>query len=185
MPGHFPAVFGRERAVACAATVKSPGAKIKSVSWADKTGPMIQRIQSLYLLLAAAAGFGLLGLPFASSNEAVSAPSMFADRLYSIQDQIALLVIFSVAAALALAGIFLFNNRSLQMRLAQISFIANFIGLLLAIILFIQDPVMSSATKVDDSWGLYLPLISLVFLILALRSINKDDKLVRSMDRLR
>ena len=110
---------------------------------------------------------------------------MFADRLYSIQDQIALLVIFSVAAALALAGIFLFNNRSLQMRLAQISFIANFIGLFLAIILFVQDPVMSSATKVDDSWGLYLPLISLVFLILALRSINKDDKLVRSMDRLR
>jgi hypothetical protein len=35
------------------------------------------------------------------------------------------------------------------------------------------------------AFGSVLPIFSLVFLILAIRGINKDEKLVKSLDRLR
>jgi ABC-type polysaccharide transport system permease subunit len=37
----------------------------------------------------------------------------------------------------------------------------------------------------SKAFGIYLPLVALVFLIMANRAIKRDDKLVRSADRLR
>jgi hypothetical protein len=146
---------------------------------------MIQRIQSLLLLLAAGGSLSLLGLPFASSSEVLSA-SVFADRKYAIFDQPALLALFILGGALALIAIFLFKNRTLQMRLTIFSFIANLIGIILAVVLYMQDPIANAeGVSVQDGIGLYPPIIALILLLVALRFIRKDDKLVRSMDRLR
>lgn len=146
---------------------------------------MIQRIQTIFLLLASAAAFGLLALPFASTNEVIEASGLFADKQYEISDHIALLLLFCAAGGLSFVSIFLFKNRKSQLLLGRISVIANLIGLILAVVFFLQDsPNMGEITP-DDGLGLYLPFLFLVFAILALRYIQKDEKLVRSMDRLR
>ena len=146
---------------------------------------MLQRIQSIFLALAAAASFGALGLPFATTTQAVKGSMIFSDGAYSVQDQIALLVLFAVGGALSLAGIFLFRNRATQMRLSIFALIANLIGIVFGVIFFMQNSNDVGDNMIKDGIGAYLPIAALVFLLLAYRFINKDEKLVRSMDRLR
>lgn len=146
---------------------------------------MIQRIQSLFLLLAGGASLGLLGLPFAKTSQPVAQSAFFADGLFNIMDHPAIMGIFLGAGVLSLISIFLFNNRSNQARVAQLAIVANIIGLLLAVVLFMQDSAVQTDAMVDDQLGLFLPPISLICLFLAIRSIRKDEKVVRSMDRLR
>lgn len=146
---------------------------------------MLQRIQSIFLFLAAAAAFSLLALPLASSSQAVNNSAFFADGLYTITDHVALLILFILAGVLALLSIFLFNNRQTQTRVAIFAFIANFIGLVLAILFYMQDPAVQAEVQINDKPGVFLPLGFMVLILLALRFIRKDEKLVRSMDRLR
>ena len=70
---------------------------------------MIQRIQTVFLLLAAAAAFCLFAFPFASTAQAVSASDMFADGFYDISDNIALQILFSLAGVLAFVSVLLFK----------------------------------------------------------------------------
>ena len=146
---------------------------------------MIQRIQSIFLLLAAASGFGTLAIPFATTPQLVQASPLFADGNYSTNDNIGLGVLFVVAGALALAGIFLFKNRQAQMKAGRFAIIANILGFVLAVILLWQDVANLENVTIEDGIGAYLPLAFLVFAILALRFIKKDEALVKSMDRLR
>lgn len=143
---------------------------------------MIQRIQSIFLLIAAIASFALLGTPFASAKKTIASP-IFADSVYNLNDHIALLLIFVVAGALALSSIFLFKNRATQMRIASISMVANLIGVGFALFLLFQNKVDFNSLAL--SVGAFLPVIAIVFELLANRFIRKDEKLVRSMDRLR
>ena len=64
--------------------------------------------------------------------------------------------------------------------------VANIIGLVLAVLLFMQDSAyVTSEAGVDDGVGLYLPILFTVFAFLAQHYINKDEKLVQSSNRLR
>jgi len=146
---------------------------------------MIQRIQSVFLFLAAASGFGILAAPFATAPQQVEASPLFADAAYSTGDHIGLLVLFALAGALALAGIFLFKNRPVQLKISRLALIANILGFVLAVILFWQDVSNLENVDIKDGLAAYLPLAFIVFAILALRSIGKDEALVKSMDRLR
>ncbi|MEN0049069.1 MAG: DUF4293 domain-containing protein [Bacteroidota bacterium] len=149
---------------------------------------MIQRIQSIFLLLASAACFGLFGLPFATTDKAVAASELFADSQYEITDHIALIILFVLAGALSLVAIFMFNNRPLQINLSRVSFIAAIIGFVLGLILFFNDGIVESGANLpdpSDGFGTALPILAGIFLLLAIRAINKDEKLVRSSDRLR
>ena len=146
---------------------------------------MIQRIQSLFLFLAAACAFGLFGLPFASMAEPIAQSDIFADGIYNIMDHIGTMVLFGLAGALALVSIFLFNNRKLQMSLSRFAIISNVIGFILAIVLFYNERATMGPQDPDDQLGIFLPILFIVFALLALRFIGKDDKLVKSMDRLR
>ena len=146
---------------------------------------MIQRIQSLFLLLAAAATFGLFGLPFATTSEEVVASEIFADSRYDLMDNVGLLVFFGIGGLLALVSIFLFRNRRLQMRLTILAFVLNLVGIIFGVIYFMQNSGATSEAKVDDGLGLYAAGAAVVLLLLAYRFIGKDEKLVKSMDRLR
>lgn len=143
---------------------------------------MIQRIQTLFLALAAACAFGLFGLPFATSS-AVSASTLFSDGVFNLQDHPAILGAFCLAGALTLISIFLFNNRKTQLLLGRFGIIANVIGIVLVIVFFMQDA--GAPDEPNDELGIYLPILFLVFAALAQRGIMKDEKLVKSMDRLR
>lgn len=146
---------------------------------------MIQRIQTVFLFLAAASGFGTLAAPFATTPEMVQESALFADGTYATDDNIGLAVLFALAGALALGAIFLFKKRQVQLKLNRFAIIANILGFVLAIILFWQDLSSLGNTSLNDGAGAFLPFSFLLFAILAQRFIKKDEKLVRSMDRLR
>lgn len=146
---------------------------------------MIQRIQSLFLLLAGGLTFGLLGVPFAGTPEAVSASPLFADSSYTITDSPILLAFYLLGGVLALVSIFLYQRRTVQIRMSIFSFIAILLGVVLTVLQFVQDPVMEQAVQPDDRIGIFFPVVSLIALLVAQRFIRKDESLVRSMDRLR
>ncbi|MCG8330878.1 MAG: DUF4293 domain-containing protein [Chitinophagales bacterium] len=146
---------------------------------------MLQRIQSIFLFLAGGASLGLFGLPFATIPSAIPESTIFADAVYNIQDQIALMALFGLAGAFAILAIFLFRKRTLQMRFAIFAFIANLIGVIFGVLFFMQNSADADAQQINDGFGIYLPIGAMVFTLLAYRFISKDEKLVKSMDRLR
>ena len=71
------------------------------------------------------------------------------------------------------------------MRLAVFSTIAAIVGSILTVVLFMQEGLNKSKEAINDGLGLYMAIAALVFTLLAYRFVNKDEKLVRSADRLR
>ena len=144
---------------------------------------MIQRLQSVFLLLAAVC-FGLeFKLPFASSNQA--AEGLFSDQVYDISDHIVLQGLTIIGTVLCLGLILLYRNRALQRRLSYLAITVAIILPVIAILIYSNQTAQLSDIEIYDQAGLYLPLGMVVFIALALRFIKKDDRLVRSMDRLR
>ena len=146
---------------------------------------MIQRIQSIFLLLAAGASLGLWGLPFARTPQAIERSEIFNDAVYNLQDQVGLMVLFSLAGALAFLGIFLFRNRSLQMKMSMSALLLNLGGLVFGIYYLAQHITEQGEKALQDAAGMYLPVAAILFTFLAYRFIKRDEKLVKSMDRLR
>ncbi|MBP7273268.1 MAG: DUF4293 family protein [Saprospiraceae bacterium] len=146
---------------------------------------MIQRIQTIFLLLAGAAAFALFAVPFAGVSAPVPNSVMLADAQYSVQDNIALTILYVVAGLLPLIGIFLYQNRTSQLLVSRIALIGNIIGAVLAVVLFMQESPQIGDKQVTDGFGAALPLLAIIFLIFAQRNIRKDQAIVSSMDRLR
>ncbi len=147
---------------------------------------MLQRVQTIFLFLAAAAAFALFALPFATTSQQVAASVNFSDGFYDLQDNVGLLVLFLGAGVLTLISIFLFKNRKNQLLLGRFAIIANLIGLVLAIVLYYNDSdKIPDHVAIEDGFGLYMPILFLIFALLAQRYIIKDNRLVSSMDRLR
>jgi len=143
---------------------------------------MIQRVQSLYLILAVIVS-GLLAFifPFYIYNgEMVGIEQAFrADSLLLK----AIASLFMLSAVLALVSLFLFKNRNTQIVINRLNIILNF--LLLGLIVY-QLQTLSGETSVSEKGiGSFLPLIVVVLLSLATKAILKDERLVKSADRLR
>lgn len=139
---------------------------------------MIQRIQTIYLFFASLCGWALFGLPFATATQATQ--GIFEDGRFNIYDNIGLLVLAGTVSAIALLSIFLFNNRKLQMNIGKVNMILGFGLMAWASYWFLE--VINIA---DFGAGLVMPLLVLILTFLANRNILKDEKLVRSADRLR
>ncbi len=146
---------------------------------------MIQRIQTLYLALAGLGLLGTFGLPFAATPEAVATSQLFADGHFDVHDHVVLTVLAALGGLTAFAAIFLFKNRPLQLRITLLSLVAAILLLIVAVVLFLNDAGSLGEISPQDGWGVALPLVAIVLLILAQRRIRKDEELVRSMDRLR
>lgn len=145
---------------------------------------MIQRVQSLFLLLAAGGGIGALLLPYAKAPSDAQEAGILADGLFDAQDHLALLVLFGLAAALAFLTIFLFKNRPLQMTFCWIDVLFFLGGLGFAGYLLYEAGAFEQMSLMWG-FGLLPPLLGIVFALLARNYIHRDHKLVRSMDRLR
>ena len=135
---------------------------------------MVQRIQSLWLLFAGICGFTTLKLPFYIGSKG-NTPAEDFTAVSSTY-----LVILAVAVAVvALIDIFLYKNRGLQLKLGLAGFAGSILYLGLAF----------SKTKQYDTGGIALTSVFSfaipVFYLLAIRGIYKDEKLVKSADRLR
>ena len=146
---------------------------------------MIQRIQSIFLLLSSLAMGVLFGVPFATSEKADAA--LFSDKIYDVYDHPALLVLVGLAAAIAFLNIFLFKKRSIQIRLDYL-YITLSVVLLVLVLFLVFGSGSESAQQIginENYLALSMPVVGIVFAVLANRFISKDDKVVKSMDRLR
>ena len=136
---------------------------------------MLQRIQTVYLLVAAGISAGLIFVfDLWTNNEELK---VFAKQEASY------FYLFLGSAALSLISIFRYKDRQSQFVLGRLNIILNFI--LLGLFVY-RSLSLSGETDVSEKGiGMLLPIISIVFLVLANKAIKKDEDLVKSVDRLR
>lgn len=143
---------------------------------------MIQRIQSIFLLLGSGACFSLFGLPVADTDTAQAGSELFADQEFTLFDNPILMILIGLAGLLLFVDIFLFRNRKLQSTLSKLSIAIITGGIGLGFYELSNDSAQEAATVAS---GTLFPLIAIIMAYLASVFINKDEKLVRSADRLR
>jgi len=144
---------------------------------------MIQRLQSVFLLLASAGFWSLFALPIGTSSSSFGA--IYKNQTLDLQDNIGLLGLAVAGGLLALIAIFLYRNRKLQASIGYIVLILSLALAGMAYWLYSTNIPSESTTTVSLAIGFFLPLVSLVMTMLATVFINKDERLVKSMDRLR
>lgn len=136
---------------------------------------MLQRIQTVYLLLAAGISAGLIFVFNLWTTDA--------GTIVFAQDNMLYFGLFLGSTVLSLISILMFKNRQLQFVLGRLNIILNFI--LLGFFVY-QSLNLSGETAVSEKGiGMLLPLVSIVLLALANKAIKKDEDLVKSVDRLR
>jgi hypothetical protein len=135
---------------------------------------MLQRIQTVYMMLALIAG-GILPFVFPLWTDGVK-DIYFVDRTEYI-------ALFGLSTALALLAIISFKKRKQQFVMNRLNMILNLI--LLGLFLYRTLTVPGGANAPEKGIGMFLPIVSIVFLVLANKAIKKDEDLVKSVDRLR
>ncbi|GAA4745253.1 DUF4293 domain-containing protein [Flavisolibacter ginsenosidimutans] len=136
---------------------------------------MIQRIQSVWLLLAAIFAAITFSVPFyvGTPLSADIAPQLTA------KSNMLLIVLTVLTGLTAFASIFLFENRKLQLKVA----VAGLVLTLALLTDYILQLKYFTAGAFALSCVLHFGILGLY--ILAIRGIRKDQKLIKSLDRLR
>ena len=158
---------------------------------------MLQRIQSLYLAIVAIACIMLFFFPLANYYHELQGNYKF--FIYGIRSMdpepkvqfspyFTLPLIFLVVASFifTVSTILLFKNRPLQIRMCAFNVLTNIV--LIMVVFFFYATKIKSLTLIEPDYnytGMAMPLVSLLFLVLANKAIRKDEALVRSSDRLR
>jgi peptidoglycan/LPS O-acetylase OafA/YrhL len=136
---------------------------------------MIQRIQTLYLLLASGISAGLIFVfHLWTNNDAI--------KVFALDDY-SYLGMFVGSALLSLISIFNFKHRKSQFVMGRLNIILNFI--LLGIFVYQSQNLFGETNVSEKGIGILLPIFSIVCLVLANKAIKKDEDLVKSVDRLR
>ncbi|PZX64689.1 DUF4293 domain-containing protein [Hydrotalea sandarakina] len=138
---------------------------------------MIQRIQTLWLLLTAACAFISLKLPFYTGNVMENQSSVF--KSLTASSSLLINIITVIIGVFAIVFIFLFKNRKRQLWLTFLLFVLTILQIVL---LYFQ-----TSSFVQGTWAISILIyIAMpILLILAMRGIYKDEQLVKSVDRLR
>lgn len=144
---------------------------------------MIQRIQSIYLLIATALSGGLIF--FLNLWVTEQGIEFFAlDSLSSTNLVLAsVFVLFIASAILTFITIFQFKKRQLQFVLGRLAILINFI--LVGILVYFSQNLSGEMQVSEKGIGLLIPVFTIVFVVLANKAIKKDEELVKSVDRLR
>jgi hypothetical protein len=153
---------------------------------------MFQRVQSVFLaaaLLLVAASFFI---PFGTFTDGINpvdlrsyGPKTAGGEYLTSPSSYYVYIVFTLVIAANAAALFLYKNRTLQLRLLKFTFL-----------LFALAFVLLSL-YINDGWGafpgrsfqpgisLFLPIGGIFFNYMAARGVKKDDELVRSVDRIR
>ena len=136
---------------------------------------MLQRIQSIYLLLALITT-GVLPFVFPLWT--------FENKSFYFMQDLIFVSLFGLSATLSLLSIFLFKKRQNQFVLGRLNIILNLI--LLGLFVYRSLNLSGETVSVSEKGiGMFLPIVAIVFLVLANKAIKKDEDLVKSVDRLR
>lgn len=138
---------------------------------------MLQRVQSIWLLLASACAFFTLKVPFYSGTNKAGVASY---RLMGVENFYLMLLTMAIGVV-SLITIFLYSNRNLQMRLCLLGILLE--GLL--IFLYYRETTTYVIGTGTFSLTSILQVLILIFLFLAIRGINNDSKIIKDSNRLR
>jgi len=155
---------------------------------------MLQRIQSIYLLLASLVIFALFLFPLVHNVYVGGVPStikvtgIFQDAggvQAHTQSFIALIAATAVAGILPLILIFLYKNRKQQMMLCYVYILVVF-GYSFWMAQTVKEFTGGAELNTNNfGIGALLSSVSIVLVLAAAKAIQRDDKLVKSADRLR
>jgi len=157
---------------------------------------MIQRIQSVYLLLASLVLSVTFFFPIAEFIGEKDSLILYVFKVVSLVPDSAnvydlmfimpLLGIVSGTILFSFITIFMFKNRHGQLKI--IRFMMLLIAIMIGLTFLYYYDILESASGAIPNFvqiGAFAPLISLIFLFLAYKGVLKDEKLIRSADRLR
>ena len=138
---------------------------------------MIQRQQTLWLLLSAVTALLSFMFPFVTGKLTVN--EITTERSINAGSEFIILILTGIALVIGTVIIFLYKNRKQQMMLC----VAGIVISLAVIILYIMEvKKLTSGTLALSS---ILPFLTIIGFFLAWRNIRKDEKLIKSLDKLR
>jgi len=147
---------------------------------------MIQRIQSVYLFISTVLIGLLFLLPFAeiAKDGAIYLFNFKGILLDGVVKETGWVVscLIIIVIALQVLAIFSFKNRKQQNKIILFA-ILMLLGLLAAFVFFTY--ISFSGAQINFKTGAVLPLIAIIVDYLAIRAIDKDEALIRSIDRIR
>ena len=153
---------------------------------------MIQRIQSLFLLLALICMSIFYFVPFGSLEmQTETGITDVPMGLYGVDlgeehfSTLPLLILLSVVVLILLLTIFMYRHRILQIRICIFNLILTLGCSGLAFFFLYQASEKFAANNYHTSVLIVLPIVAAVFIGLAIRGIAKDEALIRSIDRIR
>ena len=152
---------------------------------------MIQRVQTVYLLLSLIMMVLMFFFPFTIFMDAEAIKYVFDfSGIYSpgvgkvVTGTLPFQILVVVVTVINFVTIFLFRNRRLQMRFCIFNMLLM-AGILLLAAWYIYYTRAEIQAQVYFKVTLLLPLVSIILTWLAFRNILKDELLVRSADRIR
>ena len=139
---------------------------------------MLQRIQTIYLILAAVVT-GVLPFVF-PLWKAQTGTEIF--DFYFMQEM-SYAALFGLSTTLSIISIMGYKKRQNQFVMGRLNIILNLF--LLGIFVYRLLTVSGETSVSEKGIGMFLPIVAIVFLVLANKAIKKDEDLVKSVDRLR
>ena len=136
---------------------------------------MIQRIQTLYLILLAL--LNILGIFFYQPID-----QSLIIGIFTLPDEV-IWATFSVSATLAIVSVFQYKQRSKQLVLNRINLLLELF--LMGFFAYLSLNLSGEGSPSLKGIAVFVPLFSIVLLVMANKSIQKDEDLVKSVDRLR
>jgi hypothetical protein len=137
---------------------------------------MLQRIQTIWLLLAGVAALLTIKLPYYSG---IQDPTIPYHELNGLTGGIIILLVTITVSVVAFTAIFLYKNRTTQLRLCVAAIILE------ALLIFLYYRQITVYTQGTFALTSILHMCILLFFVLAARGINKDEKLIKDSNRLR
>ncbi|MFN3402881.1 MAG: DUF4293 domain-containing protein [Cytophagaceae bacterium] len=156
---------------------------------------MIQRIQSVFLLLVSICMISVLYFPIWEKTNPETGEKIVVDAFSTfnaanpdaaISNNVYIAIFAGISAVIAFFSIFRYRNRLQQIKLGLLN--SLLMSLLVGAYFYtIHQAKSAGFDKFDENYnvGFFLPLVALIFNLLANRFIRKDEELVRSVDRLR
>lgn len=143
---------------------------------------MIQRIQTIYLLLASIISGGLIFVfnLWKSIKSNIFALDLLDNESYQLKT---IPILFLVSAIISFGAIFLFKDRKLQFVIGRLAILVNLI--LLGLLIYVSLTLPGETAVSKKGIGMFIPIVAILLIVLANKAIKKDEDLVKSADRLR
>jgi Domain of unknown function (DUF4293) len=155
---------------------------------------MLQRVQTIWLFFATAALFSLFLFPYiqvlnpdgtAKALKVTGVYQSIGGQVVQTEPFLGLTIATVLVGLLPFVIIFFYRNRKKQILVCYLSILA-LLGYSFWLVQTARKVLGNITLQVDNyGIGVILPSLAILFIILALRGIRNDEKLIKSADRLR